>query len=65
MKYNHELIVPDEGLPFKMFIFEGKDGNYKRETHTGIVLWRFLRSVRGNFVSISKRSRILLCRENL
>ena len=33
MKYNHELIVPDEGLPFKMFIFEGKDGNYKRETH--------------------------------
>lgn len=33
MKYNHELIVPDEGLPFKMFIFEGKDGNYKREMH--------------------------------
>ena len=31
MKYNHELIVPDEGLPFKMFIFEGKDGNYKRD----------------------------------
>ena len=58
MKYNHELIVPDEGLPFKMFIFEGKDGNYKREMH-----WH--RSVRGNFVSISKRSRILLCRENL
>lgn len=64
MKYNHELIVPDEGLPFKMFIFEGKDGNYKREMH-----WHrsveILRSVRGNFVSISKRSRILLCRENL
>lgn len=64
MKYNHELIVPDEGLPFKMFIFEGKDGNYKRETH-----WHrsveILRSVMGNFVFISKRSRILLCRENL
>ena len=33
MQYNHELIVPNEDLPFKMFIFEGKEGNYKRETH--------------------------------
>ena len=64
MKYNHELIVPDEGLPFKMFIFEGKDAIISVR-RTGIVLWRFLRSVMGNFVFISKRSRILLCRENL
>ena len=25
MQYNHELIVPNEDLPFKMFIFEGKE----------------------------------------
>lgn len=64
MKYNHELIVPDEGLPFKMFILRARMAIISVRC-TGIVLWRFLRSVRGNFVSISKRSRILLCRENL
>ena len=24
MQYNHEVIVPNEDLPFKMFLFEGK-----------------------------------------
>ncbi len=33
MQFNHELIVPNEDLPFKLFIFEGKDGNYEREKH--------------------------------
>ena len=28
MQYNHEVIVPNEDLPFKMFLFEGKEGNY-------------------------------------
>ena len=23
------VVIPNEDLPFKMFIFEGKDGNYK------------------------------------
>lgn len=23
MQYNHEVIVPNEDLPFKMFLFEG------------------------------------------
>ena len=89
----------EEGPPFKIFNFEGKDGNYKRETHKqknkkrnlveeekkGAIRGRgrggpkmfifeegwqrsggdFARSVMGNFVLISKRSRILLCRENL
>ena len=33
MKFQHELVFPNEDLPFKLFIFEGKDGNYIRERH--------------------------------
>lgn len=31
--YKHELVIPNEDLPFKMFMFEGKDGNYVRDKH--------------------------------
>lgn len=30
---NHEIVIPNEDLPFKMFQFEGKDGNYYRDRH--------------------------------
>ena len=33
MEFRHEVVIPNEDLPFKMFIFEGKDGNYKVSTH--------------------------------
>ena len=33
MRSNHEVIVPNEDLPFKMFLFEGEHGNYFRERH--------------------------------
>lgn len=33
MEYQHELIIPSEGLPFKMFLFEGGEGHYVREKH--------------------------------
>lgn len=33
MESRHEMILPIQGLPFKMFIFEGKDGNYSRGKH--------------------------------
>lgn len=33
MEFQHELIIPDEGLPFKLFLFEGGSGNYMREKH--------------------------------
>lgn len=33
MEFQHELIVPNEGLPFKLFLFEGCNGNYVREKH--------------------------------
>ncbi|WP_310604188.1 AraC family transcriptional regulator [Anaerosporobacter sp.] len=33
MKINHEIILPNEDLPFKLFLFEGKNGNYHREKH--------------------------------
>ena len=31
MDFSHELIVPETGFPFKLFIFEGSGGNYYRE----------------------------------
>ena len=27
------MIIPNEGLPFKVFLFEGGNGNYVREKH--------------------------------
>lgn len=33
MEYSHEFIMPNDDIPFKMFVFEGKDGNYVREKH--------------------------------
>lgn len=29
----HELIIPNQDISFKMFLFEGKDGNYFRDKH--------------------------------
>ena len=34
MEFQHELVIPDEGLPFKFFLFEGSQGNYVREKHS-------------------------------
>ena len=33
MQFSHELIVPETGFPFKIFIFEGSTGNYHRDKH--------------------------------
>ena len=33
MQSNHEIVVPNEELPFKMFLFEGEKGNYFRDKH--------------------------------
>lgn len=33
MRFSHELIIPNEDLPFKMFLFEGACGNYFRDKH--------------------------------
>lgn len=33
MEITHELIIPNEDLPFKMFPFEGGGGSYFREKH--------------------------------
>ena len=32
-EYTHEIIMPNNDIPFKMFLFEGKDGNYIRNKH--------------------------------
>lgn len=31
--YQHEVIVPNQGFPFKLFLFEGSNGKYIREKH--------------------------------
>lgn len=31
--FKHELIIPNENLPFKLFLFEGGNGNYSRAKH--------------------------------
>ena len=31
--FKHELVLPNEDLPFKLFLFEGKEGNYRRAKH--------------------------------
>lgn len=33
MNFSHELITPNNDLPFKIFEFEGRDGHYYREKH--------------------------------
>ena len=33
MEFSHELIMPNQGFPFKIFLFEGGDGNYFRDKH--------------------------------
>ena len=33
MEFKHELIVPSENLPFKIFVFEGREGGYFRDAH--------------------------------
>lgn len=33
MEFEHELIIPNDGVQFKIFQFEGKDGNYFRDMH--------------------------------
>lgn len=33
MDFKHELIIPNQDIPFKLFLFEGKDGNYRRAKH--------------------------------
>jgi AraC-like DNA-binding protein/quercetin dioxygenase-like cupin family protein len=44
MEFQHELIIPNEDLPFKLFLFEGGRGNYVREKHwhTSIELFAVL-----------------------
>lgn len=33
MDFRHETVIPNEDLPFRMFLFEGKDGNYRVSRH--------------------------------
>lgn len=50
MGYSHEIILPNEEFPFKMFLFEGKDGNYVRG-NIGIARLKFLQFLKETCVS--------------
>ena len=44
MDYRYETVIPNDDLPFRMFIFEGKDGNYRvtRHWHQSVELFLVL-----------------------
>ena len=48
MKFSHELIVREEGFPFKLFVFEGGGGNYYRK-NTGTDRLKSLRYAQVNW----------------
>lgn len=33
MEFKHELVLPNSDIPFRMFVFEGKNGNYQVVKH--------------------------------
>ena len=33
MDFRYETVIPNDDLPFRMFIFEGRDGNYRVSKH--------------------------------
>lgn len=33
MEFRHETVIPNDDLPFRMFLFEGRDGNYRVSKH--------------------------------
>lgn len=53
MDFRYELVMPNEGLPFRMFIFEGKDGNYKvtKHWHQSVELFLVLEGTIGFFIN--------------
>lgn len=53
--YRQEAVVPDRGLPFKLFRFEGADGKYIREAHQHSSVEIFaLREGKVDFISAIK-----------
>lgn len=63
MDFNHELVIPNEDLPFKLFLFEGKDGNYRRAKHWHRSVEIFL-VLEGELKFFFNNSRRLLKAEN-
>ena len=33
MEVRYELVIPNDDLPFRLFIFEGREGKYKVTKH--------------------------------
>lgn len=60
MDFRHETVLPNEDLPFRMFIFEGKDGNYKvtRHWHRSVEIFLVLEGSIDFYIN-SSRSRLM------
>ncbi|MDL2251187.1 AraC family transcriptional regulator [Lachnospiraceae bacterium OttesenSCG-928-J05] len=69
-KRQHELVLPNKDLPFKLFLFEGGDGNYIRERHWHRSVEIFavtegeIRFFRGGERTILKAGELLLINSN-
>ena len=53
MDFRYEVVMPNEGLPFRMFIFEGKDGNYRvtKHWHQSVELFLVLEGTIGFYIN--------------
>ncbi len=53
MYFKHELVIPNDNLPYKLFVFEGKDGNYNvaKHWHRSIEIFLVLRGEIDFFVN--------------
>lgn len=53
MEFRHEVVIPNEDLPFRMFLFEGKNGNYKvtRHWHQSVEIFLVLQGSIGFYMN--------------
>ena len=53
MDFRYELVMPNEGLPFRLFIFEGREGNYKvtKHWHQSVELFLVLKGAIGFYIN--------------
>lgn len=67
MDFKHEIVLPNEDLPFRMFKFEGHDGNYKvlKHWHRSVEIFLVLDGkidfyINSTFFSLEKNQFILV-----
>lgn len=70
MKFKHELVLPNNDLPFKMFVFEGMEGNYQvvKHWHNSIEIFLVLEGYIDFYINSShyplKENQLILVNSN-